>query len=160
MATLLQFSKNIRSRSSNIRNARVSMIRRAVLTAVKVMASGTPVDKGVARSNYRVSIGNRTFSTIPAYSPGSHLGIDETANLRAVVTAARQKLSTLRPGQSVWITNNTEYLDELNNPPGHSSQSRGGFIEAGFAAARISVENTRLFTRASINGRTESEELF
>ena len=75
MATLLQFSKNMRSRASQIRNAPVRIIRRAAFASLKVAASGTPVDKGVARSNWRLSIGARTFSVIPAYSPGHKLGI-------------------------------------------------------------------------------------
>lgn len=115
------------------------------MAALKTMVYGTPADTGRARSNYRVSIGARTFSVIPPYSPGKDLGIGETANARAALDAARAKLATLRAGQAVYITNNIEYLDLLNN--GSSAQSSGGFVEAGIAAARVHIAGTRIFFR-------------
>ena len=115
------------------------------MKALRVMAGGTPVDKGVARSNYRVSKGSRTFAIIPAYSPGKDLGIGEQANLRAVLAQGRAALSDLKPGQAAFITNNVPYIEQLNN--GSSKQSPGGFLEAGAAAARIYISTVRLFGR-------------
>ncbi len=155
MATLLQFSKNMRSRASQIRNAPPRIIRRAAFAALKVVASGTPVDKGVARSNWRLSIGARTFAVIPAYSPGKNLGIGERGNLNAVLSAGRAKLLELKLGQAVILTNNVDYIDDLN--AGSSGQSSGGFIETAGAAARISIASTRIFVR--IRGGFE-EDLF
>ncbi len=146
MATLLQFSKNMRSRASQVRNAPPRIIRRAAFAALKVAASGTPVDKGVARSNWRLSIGARTFAVIPAYSPGKNLGIGERNNLNAVLAAGRGVLRTLVRGQAVILTNNVDYIDLLNEGE-HSSQSSGGFIQAAAAAARLSIASTRLFVR-------------
>jgi len=157
MATLLQFSRNMRSRASKIRNAPPRMIRRAAFAALKVAASGTPVDKGVARSNWRISIGSRTFAVIPAYSPGKNLGIGERGNLNAVLAAGRAKLLGLKLGQAVILTNNVDYIDELNQGPPHTQQTSGGFIEAAGAAARISIAGTRIFVR--IRGGFE-EDLF
>ena len=149
MATLLQFSKNMRSRASTIRNAPVRIIRRAAFASLKVAASGTPVDKGVARSNWRVSLGSRTFSVIPAHSPGHKLGIGERANLNATLAAGRAVLRSLQRDQAAFVTNNVDYIDELN--------AKHGFVEAAAAAARISVASTRVFVR--IQGGFE-EDLF
>lgn len=151
MATLLQFSKNMRSRASQIRNAPVRMIRRGAFAALKVAASGTPVDKGVARSNWRISLGARTFSVIPAYSPGHKLGIDERANLNATLAVGRGVLQNLRRGQAAFITNNVDYIDELNLVH--------GFVEDAAVAARLSVINTRVFVRVRGPGGGFEEDL-
>ena len=155
MATLLQFSKNMRSRASTIRNAPVRIQRKAAFAALKVAASGTPVDRGVARSNWRISIGARTFAVIPAYSPGKNLGIGERANLNAVLAVGRAKLRELKVRQAVILTNNADHIDLLNE--GSSSQSSGGFIQAAAAAAQLSIASTRVFVR--IQGGFE-EDLF
>ena len=129
------------------------MIRRAAFAALKVAASGTPVDKGVARSNWRISIGARTFSVIPAYSPGNKLGIGERANLNAVLAAGRAKLLGLKLGQSVILTNNVDYIDDLN------AGSPGGFVEAAGVAARLSIASTRVFVRVRGPGGGFEEDL-
>lgn len=163
MATLLQFSKNMRSRASQVRNAPVKITRKAAFAALKVAASGTPVDKGVARSNWRISIGARTFAVIPAYAPGKNLGIDETANLRATLAAGRAALLTLtrsNANSAAILTNNVEYIDLLDQGPPFTQQTSGGFVAAAAAAARISVASTRIFVRELGEfGRVE-EDLF
>ncbi len=146
MATLLQFSKNMQSRASQIRNAPPRIIRRAAFAALKAAASGTPVDKGVARSNWRLSVGARTFAVIPAYSPGNKLGIGERANLNATLAAGRNVLRDLKTRQAVILTNNVDYIDLLNEGS-HSDQSSGGFVQAAGIAARLSIASTRIFVR-------------
>lgn len=157
MATLLQFSKNMRSRASQVRNAPPRIIRRAAFAALKVAASGTPVDEGVARSNWRLSIGARTFKVIPAHSPGKNLGIDERANLNATLAAGRNVLRSLVRGQAVILTNNADHIDDLNQ--GSSGQSSGGFVEAAGAAARLVIASTRIFVRVRGPGGGFEEDL-
>ena len=151
MATLLQFSKNMQSRASQIRNAPPRIIRRAAFAALKAAASGTPVDKGVARSNWRLSVGARTFAVIPAYSPGNKLGIGERANLNATLAAGRNVLRGLKTRQAVILTNNVDYIDELNFVH--------GFVDDAGIAARLSIASTRIFVRVRGPGGGFEEDL-
>lgn len=97
----------------------------------KLLVNGTPVDKGVARSNWLISIGFEIDAVIPARVPGRHLGIDETANAQATIEAGLGVLmSALTPGNEgqIFIQNNVPYIDKLNE--GYSGQAPSGFVES------------------------------
>lgn len=104
------------------------------------VASETPVDKGVARSNWVASIDHRAEGMIPAYAPGSHLGIGEEANLRAAMN--QHNLVTAQfdasRNSTLHVTNNTDYIGELNYTD-HSPQATPGFFERAFPYAITKV---------------------
>jgi hypothetical protein len=120
MATMAQFSRNIRKRGSQVENAGARIVRRTAKRALKVLVNMTPVDTGLTRSNWRVSIGSRTYATIPAYSPGRKLGMRERANANAAISEGFSVINRLRPGRgnslgsSLYITNNTPYLEYIH----------------------------------------------
>lgn len=104
------------------------IVRQAILTT----AAGTPVDKGRARSNWRISAAVRTPSNvIPPYAPGENLGINETANLQGVADHARRVLALWRPAEDrpATIFNNWDQIERLND--GEISLQGRHFIEAG-----------------------------
>lgn len=151
MATALQFSRNIRKRSSKIENAAVDAVKRAGQVALRSLVLGSPVDKGVARSNWRVSTGNPTRAIIGAYSPGRKLGIAERANARAAISIGNAKIRQLKvgakrgtgqAGSALFITNSIPYLDKLR--AGRSSQQPNDWVDDAFQEARLSVRQTRL----------------
>lgn len=151
MATLLQFSRNIRKRGSDIENGAVNLVKRTARASLQYLVESTPVDTGQARSNWRVSLVNRTFSVIPPYVPGRHLGIGERGNASAAIAAGNAEISKLRAGpksgagSAVFITNNTSYIEKLNN--GWSDQHPGGFIEGAALIAQKEIRNFRLLRR-------------
>lgn len=76
----------------------------------------TPVDTGLARSNWRGSVGAPADGTVPAYAPGSKLGLSEVGN---AVGAEGQQRIVIRSwdankGTPLFITNSVEYAAALN----------------------------------------------
>ena len=56
------------------------------------VVDATPVDTGLARSNWRATISAPAAGTIPAYAPGNHLGISEVAEKHEVSTRTVRRL--------------------------------------------------------------------
>ena len=138
MATLLQFSKNIRRRGRQLENAPSRMVRAVANRTLRSLVRNTRVDTGVARSNWRVGVGAPARSVIKAYTPykkGSKaegLGISETANAAATLNAGRARIASLRGLASVglktglFITNNTDHIDVAISQQAVSTASREG----------------------------------
>lgn len=153
MATIAQFSQNIRKRGSQVENAGAVLVRRVAKSTLKLLVLKTPVDKGDARSNWRVSIGNQTFARIPAYAPGRHLGLGERANANAAIAIGFAKIEQLRPGRgnplgsALYITNNVPYIERLN--AGYSKQAPPGYINDCVSKAKSVIGNFRIFERSS-----------
>jgi len=127
-------------------------VQRVANRALVDLVLGTPVDKGVARSNWRVSLGNPTRAQIRAYAPGRKLGIGERQNAAAAIAAGTQVIARLRAsprgdaaGQAVFITNAIPYLDKLRN--GHSLQQPSDWVEAALLSARSIISQARLIDR-------------
>jgi hypothetical protein len=125
-----------------------STINKGVSKLVQDVAKGigativdtTPVDTGLARSNWRATLSAPASGTIPAYSPGNKLGIGETANAGAAKSQQKQiieRFNTSKHG-SIFITNNIPYIVALDS--GSSSQSPGGMVSLGFQTGRLVLQ--------------------
>lgn len=154
MGTFLRFSRNIRKHGSNIENNSVMLTRRVSKVALRSLVKGTPVDEGVARSNWRVSIGNPTRAVISAYAPGKKLGIDETSNANAAISAGISVINRLRvgsiargssmAGNALYITNSVSYLDKLRS--GSSGQQGSDWVAAALQEAASEIRMVRLIS--------------
>lgn len=161
MATMAQFSQNIRTRSSQIENAGSRVVRATSKRALKVLVKSTPVDKGVARSNWRVGIGAQPSAFIEAYAPGKNLGIGERANASAAIAAGFARINTVKGVSgaggglktAVYIGNNTPYIEKLNS--GSSKQAPAGFIEMALSEVNSVIKNFRVFTTNKNDGEGE-----
>lgn len=149
MASLFQFSKNMFRRGRQLENASTGITRAAAKAALVAVVWGTPADKGVARSNWRIGLGAPPTAVIPAYSPGKKLGKGETANASAAIAAGRARLNlALGSGggglkKAVYLVNNVPYIDKLND--GSSAQASEGFIETAILAATGAIRGFRVF---------------
>lgn len=161
MATIAQFSQNIRKRSSQIENAGSRIVRATSKRALKALINATPVDKGVARSNWRVGIGASTSAVIDAYSPGKKLGIGERANANAAIAAGFARIDGVRgvSGRggglktAIYISNSVPYIEKLN--AGFSKQAPAGFIEVALSEVNAVIKNFRVFTTTDSDGEGE-----
>jgi len=97
-------------------------------------------------------VGNRTSVVIPAYAPGKKLGIGERSNARAAISAGNAQIALITTGpsgrgagQALFISNNTEYIERLNN--GYSSQAGAGFMKDATIRGRQQIRNFRLLRR-------------
>lgn len=154
MGTFLRFSRNIRTIGSRIENNSAAVTRRVAKRALRELVEGTPVDKGVARSNWRVSLGSPTRSVVPAFAPGRKLGIGETGNARAAISEGISKINQLRvgpfkrgtgqAGQALYLTNSVAYLDKLRS--GYSSQQPNDWVQSALQSASSEVRQVRLLS--------------
>lgn len=162
MATLAQFSQNIRKRGSQIENAGTRFTKAVAKRALRALVNATPVDTGRARSNWRVGIGAPTRAEIEPYAEGKKLGISERANANAAIAAGLARINSVRgvSGRgletAIYINNNTPYIGNLPNGKGlndgYSKQAPPGFIEAALLEARSVLPNLRVFTSRDDDG--------
>lgn len=144
----LQFSKSIRRRGKQFENSASALVRRTAKTGLKSLVRQTKADTGKARSNWRVGIGAPTSAVIRPYSPykkGSKadgMGIGETANAQAAISAGVARINTVRGISGVglktgiFLSNNVDYIDKALLP---------GALQVASAEARASVRGFRLF---------------
>ncbi len=100
----------------------------------------TPVDTGLARSNWRATLSAPASGTIPPYSPGNHLGISESANAGAAKAQQKQNIKRFNAAKhtSIFITNNVSYIGALD--AGSSPQSPGSMVALGLQTGRAILE--------------------
>lgn len=123
--------------------------------SLRSLVQNTKVDKGVARSNWRVGVGAPTRSVISAYSPypkgskANGMGITETKNAGATISAGNALINSVR-GRSgvglttaIYISNNTPYINKAMTP---------GAIEISIREAQSTLRSFRFFDRNSGSG--------
>ena len=81
----------------------------------------TPIDTGVARSNWKITLGVPDLSVSKPHIP---------ANPAAIV-------NNYKAGGTVRITNNTRHIGLLNSPRTPSKQAAPGFIERNIQRAAV-----------------------
>lgn len=145
MATLIQFSKNIRKRGSQIQNAGTRMVKAGASRTLTALVMRSPVKTGKLVSNWRVGIGGQTRAVIKPYSPGKK-GETASANRSAALANGLARIKSVRGTSGVgletaiYINNNTPYLGIVNSKPPHA-----GFVEAALQEARAEITAIRIF---------------
>jgi HK97 gp10 family phage protein len=97
------------------------------------LAESTPVDTSKAVSNWQVSIITPETREIDAHILGRK-GSSKDMSIEIVRMEAKNTLSAKIAGDSIFITNNADYIADLNN--GTSIQAPAGFIEASIMRAK------------------------
>lgn len=141
-----EFSRRMEFRADELGDNVDKLIRKIGIVADQAIVFATPVDKGVARSNWVVSLDRAFEGTIPAYAPGEGLGVGEAANAQAAIQQALAVIASRRPGQSIVIANNLPYIEPLNQ--GSSRQAPAGFVGIGVRQAAVAVAGTRVLPSA------------
>ena len=90
--------------------------REAARAAGSAAVEATPVDTGLARSNWRASVNTQAASVIPPYAPGSKLGIGERGNALGAASQHRLTIASWNAarGNPLFIVNNVPYIAILN----------------------------------------------
>lgn len=143
MSELDEFERRIRLYANKAGLLGDVAVRAASQSVLEELAAATPVDTGLAVSNWQVGIGRSPKEPIPPYAPGSK-GSTALANREAMLAAgiaAVQGYVSGR-GQAVHIVNNAEHIGLLND--GHSQQAPANFVETAVAAGRSAVQNLRV----------------
>ena len=134
--------------------------RKAAKVLVGSLIRSTPVDRGIARSNWQVGTGVSPASVRPAFAPGRRLGISETRNAAAAIADAYARIdrapsagflqafldagvSEAAGGVSFHISNPVYYIEALDQ--GHSRQQAAGFVRRSIDLARLEARRNKIF---------------
>lgn len=141
MASLSEFNKRIRVRTTRIVANTDRLVRRAATAIDQALVSSTPVDTGRARSNWIASINAPASSVIEAYVPGVE-GVTGAQNAQAALTQAAGVISGYKTGQEIHLTNNLPYIGRLND--GFSRQAPANFVEEAILIGSRVVQSSNI----------------
>ena len=126
MADFGSLAKKMRKASVAVSRNADKLVVQVAETVLTNVVSDTPVDKGDARSNWQVNLNSPATGTRSAFVPGKK-GSTALDNIIASVEMGSQKLAAYQSGQEIHITNNLDYIGDLNN--GSSKQAPPGFVQ-------------------------------
>jgi len=109
--------------------------RLAAFTILQAVSFGTPVDTGRARANWLVDLGKPAEGTVG--SQGAR-----PADAPDPLAAGRATIDRSEPEQSIHVTNNLPYINELNE--GSSAQAPAGFVQLAVSSAVAAIRGRRL----------------
>ena len=125
----------MKRRGANLPGELDRVKRETALAMLKAYANHTPIDTGVAVSNYQISINSPGAEYKPAHVPGKYRST-ASENIRATIALGETVLKSSKPGDSIHITNHIEYIGDLDN--GTSTQAPVGMsVYAWHEAYRI-----------------------
>lgn len=144
--TLLELADELDTARLMIRLRARELTKYVALRMLEYLVRVTPVDEGVAVSNWRIAVGGSGFGAepIPAYLPGSK-GSTQEANIAAAIEAAKIALKGAQPRKALAIINRVPYIQRLNE--GSSSQAPAGFIEEAILVGRNAVKDYNFHER-------------
>lgn len=131
------------------------VVKKVAIAVDSTVTIATPVDTGRARSNWIASLGTPTDEVLDdAYVPGGFgplrtnvprtLGADTGAiNAAIAIGRARALINSRRPGTDIWLSNNLDYIGDLNR--GSSAQAPAMFVQQAAAEAARVVAGARIF---------------
>jgi hypothetical protein len=140
---LQQLATRMRLRALQVADGVDKVVRTAAFKVDQAVVMATPVDTGRARSNWIASIGSPTSETRGPHSPGAKLGRGESNNAQAAINAAKAVIDSRRFNQSIFISNNLDYIGKLNN--GSSKQAPKNFVRQGVQAGTQAVRSIKIF---------------
>ena len=130
---LLDLAKSLEDRAKSIDKKASDVAVKTALFLLDTLIFRTPVDTSQALSNWQVSLEAPIGSFIAPYVPG-YLGYTMTASAAEAIRIGTANLANKKPGQTIYIVNNTPYIRGLNS--GSSKQAPAGFVEASVMVAR------------------------
>lgn len=136
------FARRIRQRARQVEVGVDRLVKKVGLAVDQAVVLATPADTGRARSNWNIGIGRPERGVREPFAPGSKLGIGESQNAQAALAEAQAEIPTRRPGQDIYISNNLDYIEQLND--GSSAQAPAMFVEQAVETGRELVRRSRV----------------
>ena len=146
MATLQDLAKRMEAAAKELPD-KVNEVSKKVATGItEYLATETPVDTSRALSNWQVGLGGPVRYEIEPHFPGFN-GYTASPSSKQTILEAVAELDKKKPGETVYISNNVDYIEELNL--GKSPQADPGFattvaIEVGTAILDREAERFKL----------------
>lgn len=142
MSDLRQFARNMRKRGQDIVLNSNRLKKRAAQVVANSVAQNMPIDTGRAVSNTIVSLGAPEDRILEeARYPGKQRAT-ASVNQAAAIAHASDVISRALPEQEVWLSNNLDYVVDLNN--GSSPQAPAGFLERAVLEGRAVIRTGKI----------------
>lgn len=125
----MSFKSRIEKRKRNITENVDRIIKITAVFIVQEVVNRTPVDTGLARSNWRIG-------------PVSSSDVRKITTPDAVVRAAKQAVKKIKQGGQIVLNNPVPYVVYLNR--GHSKQAPARFVELAIQAGRQKIKKEKL----------------
>lgn len=123
----------------NVERAVKDVSREVARTAIEA----TPVDTGMARSNWQTGLDAAPFGVLPARIPGAR-GSTGDANSAAAMSACEPAIEDfdVTKNREVHISNNAPHIGALNH--GHSKQAPADFARLAVLAGLGKIRRVRV----------------
>ena len=123
MASLEELEKRIQRFAAALPQNASNIVAKAAIASLQSVVIENPVDTGRSRGNYFISINSATeaFEESRRNSIGPGVAV----------------ANSIKPDDNLHLTNNTSYINKLNE--GSSAQAPAGFIEAAVIVAAAAV---------------------
>lgn len=126
MTTFGGLAKKLRKASVAVSRNADQLVKDVAEAVLLNVVSDTPVDKGDARSNWQVKLDSPADGIRDAYVSGKK-GSTGLENIIASAEMGNKKIQEYAAGQEIHITNNLDYISDLNN--GASTQAPPGYVQ-------------------------------
>ena len=134
--SLKDLSKRCRQLSKDIPNQVNELAIKVALTVTFDLIETTPVDTSKALSSWKATRIAPFPAEVDAYFPG-FFGYTAMSSQRAAKADAEKNIKNKKPGETIFIVNNADYITDLNN--GTSRQAPSGFVQMSVAKGRQTV---------------------
>ncbi len=114
------FSRRVAGRARNVTNNADELVRFRTEVIHSAIVLATPVDTGLARGNWQVTLDAPANGVVTLLSPSGREAIEEGKNAINSYVGGSQR-------SSLYISNLLPYIVPLNE--GHSKQAPVGFVE-------------------------------
>ncbi len=132
MASLRQFARRMRRLGDSVeRNADRTVVRTA-LAVHQPLVTSTPVDEGVARSNWLPSVTGAPVAS----------AVEEALSEDGALDAGRSVIERYEGGPGIYISNPLPYIVPLNS--GSSEQAPAGFVEDAIQLGNQTARNEKV----------------
>lgn len=135
------FANLMKQRSRNLPEQVHEVVKNVAKAYLVAVADLTPVDEGVAISNWQIGINASPTGVLKAHVPGKFRST-ALENLNATIRAGTSIADSSKPGDVLHIVNNTPYIQDLNN--GSSSQAPSGMTALAEIVARRVPANAKV----------------
>lgn len=140
MGTLLGLADKLEKKLGALEQGNSVRAVKIASAVLRDLVTVTPVDTSEALSNWQIGIGSRPATNIPPYAAG-RFGSTRALSAGEAISEGEQKLRAKKPGQTIYISNVTPYIGELDR--GSSAQFAGGFTARARVVARRVAESLR-----------------
>ena len=132
MASLSEFAQTMRTKGEKIETNVNKVVIKLAGAALQTVVLATPVETGRARGAWITGINSAPTAQSERLDPS---GV-------SAIASGKSKIETRRQGQTIFISNNVDYIGFLNN--GSSSQAPANFVEAAVRQAAAVVKTAKV----------------